>query len=161
MELGPTHKIRNTRAAKARRNQGRLFGFTLEEAKQFNTYSARNVSIIETECHKRGCSCHAYVDVFTPQRWMAQGLQVRQGEKAIKIPTYRLGRGPKQKTDYIDPRLDEYLESQGKQAQSALRFSGFSSVFCRCQVTRSLIEQVDVKPHAPKRVSTQPESEAA
>ena len=64
------------------------------------------------------CGCEPYVDVFTYNRWKAQGLQVQRGEKAVRLPVIY------SRTN-TDPETGE--------AHIARRI-GRSAVFCRCQV---------------------------
>ncbi len=57
-----------------------------DQAVRFEHYSRVNATIVEASF---SCECVAYEDVFTYRRWLAQGMQVQKGEKAIKITTYR------------------------------------------------------------------------
>ena len=64
------------------------------------------------------CGCEPYVDVFTYQRWQAQGMQVQRGQRSVRIPV--MVRGEK---------LDE---ATGEKVAYKMRRT--SAVFCRCQV---------------------------
>ena len=88
---------------------------TPAEARSFDTYSPANATMIGSLLN---CGCQPYEDVFTYQRWKAQGYQVQRGEKAIKIPVIKTI--PPKDTD--DPNA------------KPRSFKGSSSVFCRCQV---------------------------
>ncbi len=87
---------------------------TSTEARSFDRFSVANAA---TVMQARGCGCEPYVDVFTYNRWKAQGMQVQRGEKSIKIPTIR--------------RI-ERENADGERESFGLR--RMSSVFCRCQV---------------------------
>ena len=64
------------------------------------------------------CGCEPYVDVFTYQRWQAQGMQVQRGQRSVRIPLMVRGE-----------RVDE---TTGERV--AYRMRRTSAVFCRCQV---------------------------
>jgi hypothetical protein len=60
---------------------------TADDARTFHTFSVSNAARVEEHTAEvLGCGCQAYVDVFTFRRWIAQGMVVRKGEKAIRIP---------------------------------------------------------------------------
>ena len=88
---------------------------TAAEARQFNTFSVANTIAVESALN---CGCEAYRDVFTYNRWKAQGFQVQRGQKAIRLPLVRV-------VDREDPKT-------GK--TETRRILGRSAVFCRCQV---------------------------
>ncbi len=56
---------------------------TAAEAISFNRYSAANASQVQA---RLSCGCEPYKDVFTYNRWRAQGYQVMRGQKAVKLP---------------------------------------------------------------------------
>ena len=85
------------------------------EARQFSTHSIANTIAVESALN---CSCEAYRDIFTYNRWKAQGFQVQKGQKAIRLPLVRT-------VDREDPET-------GK--TETRRVLGRSAVFCRCQV---------------------------
>jgi hypothetical protein len=58
---------------------------TSEQARSFERFSATNAAIVASSLP---CGCVPYVDVFTFNRWRAQGRVVRKGEHAVKIHTY-------------------------------------------------------------------------
>ena len=69
---------------------------TPAEARSFDRFSVANTVAVESIL---ACGCKAYVDVFTYNRWRAQGFQVQRGQKAILLPhvrtaTRRRGRNP-------------------------------------------------------------------
>ena len=88
---------------------------TALEARSFDRYSVANAATVMAE---RGCGCKPYVDVFTYRRWQAQGFQVQQGEKSIRIPTMI--------------RMEKRNERTGEIERAVLRRT--ASVFCRHQV---------------------------
>jgi phage terminase large subunit-like protein len=53
------------------------------QAKTFNHFSEQNTAIVESVLK---CGCIPYVDVFTFDRWKAQGFIVRLHEHGIKLP---------------------------------------------------------------------------
>ena len=61
--------------------------FTPETARAFDHYSLTNATVIRQACAARGCKCEPYSDVFTFQRWLAQGRAVRKGEHGTRILT--------------------------------------------------------------------------
>ncbi len=89
---------------------------TAESAKSFSTFSMANYSALKMSLP---CGCEPYKDVFTFNRWRAQGFQVCKGSKAVKLPLV-IEREVKDKT------TGEVVGSK--------RFIGGSAVFCRCQV---------------------------
>lgn len=87
---------------------------TAETAIRFDTFSPTNAAIVEA----RTCTCEAYKDIFTYNRWKAQGMQVQKGEKATTITTY----SPITKEDKITGEKITFRKPRK------------SFVFCRCQV---------------------------
>jgi len=85
------------------------------DARQFNTQSIANTIAVESALN---CGCQAYRDVFTYNRWKAQGFQVQRGEKAVRLPLVR-------EVSREDPNTGEV---------TTRRILGRSAVFCRCQV---------------------------
>ncbi len=85
------------------------------EARQFNTHSVANTIAVESALN---CGCEAYRDVFTYNRWKAQGFQVQRGQKAVRLPLVR-------DVSREDPETGEV---------TTRRILGRSAVFCRCQV---------------------------
>lgn len=88
---------------------------TAAEAKEFEMYSETNANIVEAACEN---GCEAYVDVFTFNRWIAQGFAVRKGEKATRITVW-------QKKQIRDAQTGE---------MKWIRTSRQVPVFCRCAV---------------------------
>ncbi len=91
---------------------------TASDARHFERYSVANAA---TVMHSRGCGCKPYVDVFTYQRWRAQGFQVQKGEKSIRIPTIT--------------RIEKTNKETGEIERFGRRHISF--VFCRHQVKES------------------------
>lgn len=87
---------------------------TPAQARTFNGYSVANAIYVVTSLE---CGCEPYVDVFTYNRWQAQGFQVQRGEKAIKIVVTQI-------------ELD-YEETGEVVTKKVL---GRGAVFCRHQV---------------------------
>ena len=92
--------------------------FTPETARQFDRFSVANAVTVKQALP---CGCEPYVDVFTYNRWKAQGFQVQRGEKAVKLPLIY-------SRDDTDPQTGE---------KQTVRRMGRSAVFCRCQVRPS------------------------
>ena len=90
---------------------------TAEQAQSFETFSEINAATVEQACEN---GCTAYEDVFTFNRWIAQGMVVRKGEKSTKITVWVKGT----KTDR------ETNEKVGYKIAKTV------SVFCRCQVKK-------------------------
>lgn len=88
---------------------------TATQATSFNTYSVANASLVK---HSLTCGCEPYLDVFTYNRWKAQGFQVQRGEKAIKIPVIKT--------------VDTEDKDTGERVTKKIAGSG--AVFCRHQV---------------------------
>lgn len=59
---------------------------TAETARTFNGYSVANAVTVTAALRDRGCSCEPYADVFTFNRWRAQGRTVRKGEQRTPSP---------------------------------------------------------------------------
>jgi len=91
---------------------------TIAQATVFSHKSLASELILEAASRERGCSCRAYVDYFTYNRWKAQGFQVQKGEHGVKLTTYIT-------TYKTDPVTGEKVPS-GKRPRTV-------SVFCRCQ----------------------------
>lgn len=89
--------------------------FSPETAKQFDNVSIGNALAVESSLD---CKCRAYQDVFTYQRWKAQGFQVQKGQKGIKLRVFRT---------FITKATDDKPEKITKRPW-------WSTVFCRCQV---------------------------
>lgn len=93
----------------------RTRSFDPETARHFDRFSVANAVTVKQALP---CGCEPYQDVFTYNRWKAQGYQVQRGEKALRLPLV------KSVTD-TDP-------DTGK--ESVRRILSRSAVFCRCQV---------------------------
>lgn len=93
---------------------------TAAEAKTFQTYSVNNAARVEEVTNEiMECGCEAYVDVFTFNRWIAQGKVVRKGEKAIRIPVFVNASKRDDKTNEV----------------KTFKVQKMVNVFCRHQVT--------------------------
>lgn len=91
---------------------------TAEQATHFDRISPANMIILRA-CLR--CDCSPYQDVFTYNRWKAQGYQVRRGEKSIKLPLVK----------------DIVTEDEESETVTTHRILGASFVFCRCQVDKN------------------------
>jgi len=94
---------------------------TAENARTFEHQSRVHEMILANAAAERGCTCEAYKDWFTYNRWQAQGFQVQKGEHGIKLTTYV----PITKTD----------KETGERVVVGKR-PRTTSVFCRCQVKK-------------------------
>ncbi len=90
---------------------------TAAEAQSFDRFSLVNAAILEEASALKGCTCHAYEDWFTYNRWAAQNQQVQRGEHGTKISVIV----HKQTTN-----------DQGEVKD--ISFGRSVTVFCRCQV---------------------------
>jgi len=89
--------------------------FTPETARRFDGFSVANAAIVAASLP---CGCEAYRDVFTYNRWKAQGYQVQRGEKAIRLPL-----------------LKQVVRTDAETGEETVRrVFGRSAVFCRHQV---------------------------
>lgn len=89
---------------------------TADDARRFERGpSVGNMVRVKTEL---ACGCEPYVDVFTFNRWLAQGMVVQRGQKAIRLPVIKSRTTTDEKTGETHCR----------------RWRATSAVFCRCQV---------------------------
>jgi hypothetical protein len=65
----------------------------------------------------RDCGCKAYQDIYTYNRWLAQGYQVQRGQRALRLPLIK--------------EVEEVKEGEAVKTKKVM---GMSFVFCRCQV---------------------------
>lgn len=89
-----------------------------QEARNQSIFSTLDESDIATSMESIDanlCECEPYQDVFTYNRWKAQGYQVRRGEHGCRVTTWV----PKDK-DNPDKGV----------------FPRTATVFCRCQVDK-------------------------
>ena len=109
---------------------------TAAQAMSFSTYSVANASHVK---HSLACGCEPYVDVFTYNRWQAQGFQVQRGEKAVKIPVVKV------------------VATENKETgdQETRKLLGTGAVFCRHQV-KATNGHVPAKPSPVLPTPTQP-----
>jgi len=61
---------------------------TPDDARSFDGYSVANAVAVRQALGERGCSCEPYEDVFTFNRWRAQGRIVRRGQHGIALRVY-------------------------------------------------------------------------
>lgn len=84
---------------------------TRDEAVSFGRYSVANAITVKASL---ACGCEPYEDVFTFRRWIALGMMVCKGQKAIKIPTI--------------------IHTEDEETGETRKLFHTSAVFCRCQV---------------------------
>ena len=95
-----------------------------EQARTFDRISEASAAEINAAIAERAasglypaCNCQPYQDVFTYDRWSAQGCYVRKGEKSLA-------------------RLVSYAEVKGEDGKEVVkRIPHPYWVFCRCQIT--------------------------
>lgn len=97
---------------------------TADEARTFQA-GERISSIVRVtqalaERARPGCACEPYTDVFTFNRWRAQGRTVRRGEHGIVLPVVI-------EKSYIGK------DELGDETERTSRILRRSYVFCRCQ----------------------------
>jgi len=92
--------------------------FTPETARTFeHGESIPHAVLLAQAAQARGCTCEAYVDWFTYNRWQGQGYQVQKDEHGVKLTTFKT------------------VEEKGKNGTTVSRsIPRRTSVFCRCQV---------------------------
>ena len=102
---------------------------TAAQATTFGAYSVSNAAQVKRSL---ACGCEPYRDVFTYNRWKAQGFQVQRGEKAIKIPVVKV----------------VATENKDTGAEETRKLLGTGAVFCRHQVepANGAIPQPQVQP---------------
>jgi hypothetical protein len=94
--------------------------FTPETAKHFGRFSILNAA---TVIEGRPCGCEPYRDVFTYNRWRAQGFQVRKGEKSLRLPVI----------------ITVTVKNEAENTEESRRIGRNVPVFCRCQVDRAIL----------------------
>ena len=107
----PDRKSSNSKTTTKRTKRTAM---TREQARSFQAYSAENATTVVMNLD---CGCEPYVDVFTYNRWKAQGFQVQKGMKSIKIPVYGTSTGENEDGEVVTNRS----RTVGR-------------VFCKCQV---------------------------
>lgn len=94
-----------------------LTKMTSEQATQFNRFSLMNAL---TVANALPCGCEPYKDVYTFNRWKAQGFIVKKGEHGVKIPV-----------------IGTNIKHDEKTGQDVTKkYISNSAVFCRCQVKK-------------------------
>lgn len=94
-----------------------MLTMTKEQATTFNRFSIINA---HTVLEFLPCGCQPYTDVFTFNRWKAQGFIVKKGEHGVKIPV--IGTNIKHDDNTGQDVVKKYVSN--------------SAVFCRCQVKK-------------------------
>jgi nicotinamide mononucleotide adenylyltransferase len=88
---------------------------TATDARRFDGFSVANTIAVESALN---CTCEAYRDIFTYNRWKAQGFQVQRGQKSIRLPIF----------------YSREVENKETGKVRTEKRRGSSAVFCRCQV---------------------------
>ena len=91
---------------------------THEQAINFDHYSQANAMLVKSALT---CGCKPYEDVFTYNRWKAQGFFVKRGEHALKLPV-------------IKHAVKSTQNDTGEITTVDYKIFGKSAVFCRHQV---------------------------
>ena len=94
-----------------------MLKMTSEEAVKFDRFSIFNAL---TVANSLPCGCEPYKDVFTFNRWKAQGFIVMKGQHGVKIPV--VGTNIK------------YDDNTGQDVSK--KYFSNSAVFCRHQVIK-------------------------
>lgn len=95
---------------------------TAEAATTFDRYSAPNAAIAATTLRTAGAcrgGCEPYSDIFTYERWKAQGYQVRRGQHGARLSILI----------NCDKKIDDSIEER-----EPVQKVWHTTVFCRCQV---------------------------
>ena len=87
-----------------------------EDAKRFGRVSYANAAWVMHNLH---CDCNPYEDVFTYNRWKAQGYQVRRGEHGIKLAI-----------------VHEVSREERDGTTTTRKIFASATVFCKCQVDK-------------------------
>ena len=95
---------------------------TAEQATTFDSYSPGNAMIVHASFP---CGCQPYEDVFTFNRWKAQGYHVMRGQHGVKIAKLQ---------------VIEHENESGEVERH--RMLGRSVVFCRHQVEKTATNEV-------------------
>lgn len=80
------------------------------------------------------CECEAYTDVFTFNRWLAQGMAVQRGQRAIR----HLAWIPMSGGQTAEAESDGDTPIDGEQATRRRLRQKITYLFCRCQVAHVL-----------------------
>jgi hypothetical protein len=103
-----------TKRAPGTAGRGKRPQMTAQQATMFERFSVGNATTAESALD---CGCKAYVDVYTYNRWQAQGFQVKRGQRAVRLPMVK----------------DVEREAENGETKTRRIFTS-SSVFCRHQV---------------------------
>lgn len=95
---------------------------TAQEATSFQRYSKANALAAMVWLRESGAckgECSAYQDIYTYNRWQAQGYQVRKGQHGAKITT-----------------MIETMKKDQDGKEEIDKRPWNTTVFCRCQVDK-------------------------
>ncbi len=104
--------------------------FTPETARTFDRFSIANAAQAMRDLQEAGCcrgACQPYEDIYTFNRWAAQGYYVRKGQHGAKLSI-----------------IIENTKEDEEGNKTAVSRPWMTTVFCRCQV--------EVKEAAPARL---------
>lgn len=87
-----------------------------QAARSFDRRDTTNATMVATLFK---CGCKPYEDIFTFNRWKAQGYFVRKGEKGVRLDVFA-------KVNVVD--------EAGVEREK--RYPRATTVFCRCQVEK-------------------------
>jgi hypothetical protein len=108
-------RVRSAKPRVARKpKRDKAPAMTANQARSFDSFSVGSTLMAKLAL---ACACEPYVDLFTYKRWLAQGMQVRKGEKSISLPLVK--------------NVEE-TDDDGEVVKSR-RILGTSRLFCRCQ----------------------------
>lgn len=85
-------------------------------ARSFDRHDTMNATMVATLFK---CGCKPYEDIFTFNRWKAQGWFVRKGEKGVRLDVFA--------------KVKE-VDAAGVEREK--KYPRATTVFCRCQVEK-------------------------
>jgi hypothetical protein len=88
----------------------------------FDAIEARRAEGIHTEC-----ACNPYLDVFTFNRWKAQGLSVKKGERSLRVASWTPTESGKEALSQAE---------EGEQVSNLHLRPVNLCLFCRCQIEK-------------------------
>ena len=104
---------------------------TASDATRFSVYSVSSELQVNAAIRTRrdsgihgGCTCRAYDDVFTFNRWIAQGSAVVKGEKALHVSSFVPAKGA----------AGDEPQDAAAAGTSCRMIPKTVFLFCRCQV---------------------------
>lgn len=84
-----------------------------------------------------GCECSPYSDVFTFDRWIAQGRSVKKGEKSMCLHTFIPVRGRKNAAGQEEEPAEVAPRAERQDATARPKLRPWRVyLFCRCQTEK-------------------------